>query len=96
MKSEKSPYAYVWVHRNCFMRRATMLFTSASVYDHGKVFANLLHHCQHSENFFTTPKVINSQSQNSNFLHHFESFVGQSDLKEYETQKITICLRFVI
>ena len=96
MKSKKSPSAYVLVHRNCFMRRAIILFVSASIYDYDKVFANFLHHCQCSKKFFTTPKVISSQSQNSNFLHHFESLVGQSGLKEYETQKITISLRFCL
>ena len=96
MDSEKLPSAYVLVHRNCFMHRAITLFASASTYDHDEVFANLFHHCQCSQKIFSTPKVINSQLQNSNFLHHFGSFVGQHGLKQYETQKITTCLRFCV
>ena len=71
MESKKSPSAYVMVHRSCFMHRTIMLFISASTYDHEEVFTNLLHHYKCSRKFFTTLKVITSQSQNSNFLRHF-------------------------
>ena len=34
MKLKKSPSAYVFVNKNCFMHRAITLFASASTYDH--------------------------------------------------------------
>ena len=74
IKTKKSPSAYVFPNKNCFRCHAIMLFVSTSTYDHEEVFTNLLWHCHCSRKFFTTPEVISSHSQNSNFLHHFEPF----------------------
>ena len=73
---KKFPSAYVFVDKSYSTCHATMLFVSASTYDHEEMFANSIRHHSYSRKFFTAPKVISSHSQNSNFLHDFEEFLA--------------------
>ena len=94
MKLKKSPSPYVFVNKNCFRCRAIMLFGSASTHDHKKVFTNLLHYCHCSKKFLRHTKSSEVSHKIVNFCLILNTFCSQSGLKGYETEKITVCLRF--
>ena len=94
MKLKKSPIPYVFVFKNCSGRRAIMLFVSTGTHDHEKVFTSLSYHChssrkssRHTKSSVVIRKIVT-------FCIILNNFGSQSGLKGYETQKITIFLRF--
>ena len=52
MKSEKSVSVYVFVIKNCSVRRTIMLLHLAHAYEPKQVSANLFEHCKVLQNFF--------------------------------------------
>ena len=52
MKPEKSASAYVFVIKNCSVRRMIMLLHLAHTYEPKQVSANLFEHCKVLQNFF--------------------------------------------
>ena len=94
MKLKKSSSSYVFVNKNGVRCRAIMLFVSAGTYDHEEVFTNLLHRCHCSNKFLRRAKSSEVSQKIVTFGIILNNFGSKSGLKGYETQKITISLRF--
>ena len=96
MKLKKTPSPYIFVNKNCAMSRAIMLFASAGTYGHEEVFTNLLHYCHSSNNFLRRTKSSEVSQKIVIFGIILNNFSSKSDLRGYEIENSTICLRLCV